>query len=107
VTGEVALQVVPDPQIQLLELWRRFEFDDVPRVRRIDLVDRLNPSRAGAQQDDAISKKDALFEIVRDETDRRLGCLPQINEDLLQEKAGLRIQRSKGFIHQHDFRVAN
>src|SRR5918992_2972616 len=75
------------------------------RVRKVDGDLRFDASRAGGHDDDAGGQEDRLLDVVRDEEHRLALTLPNAEEKLLHESAGLVVEGAEGLVEEEDFRV--
>lgn len=46
-----------------------------------------------------------FLHIVRDEEDRLVRLVPDVQEQFLHDRTGLRVQRAERFVHQQYFRI--
>ena len=56
---------------------------------------------------DAVGKRDRLFEIVGDEQHRLAVGVPQFQQQIAHDLAGLRIERPERLVHQQDLGIAD
>src|SRR5437879_6159021 len=102
---DLVAQIGPDLAVEAHELRIEADLGDVARARQVDIVDALEPRRPGGEHDHLVSERDRLFEIVGDEEDGLPGLLPELQQLVLHDLAGLHVERAERLVHQQDARV--
>src|SRR5438046_6517673 len=100
-------KVVPDLLVDARELRLEPDLGDVARPREVHAVDALHRSGSSGEDDDAVSQRDRLLEVVRDEHDRRAIRRPQLEELVLHERPGLHVESAERLVHEKDGRLVD
>src|SRR5438552_10551247 len=95
-------KVVPDLLVDARELRLEPDLGDVARPREVHAVDALHRSGSSGEDDDAVSQRDRLLEVVRNEHDRRAIRRPQLEELVLHERPGLHVESAGRLGHEKD-----
>ena len=77
----------------------------VARPRQVDLDIGLDAPRPRRHHDAPARQEDRLLDVVGDEEHRLLVVLPDLQEQLLHQPAGLVVERAEGFVQQQDVRI--
>ena len=72
---------------------------------KANLDDLLDPPRPGRHHRDALGEKDRLLHVMGDEDHGLARALPDAQQFVLHEAAGLRVERAERLVHQEDARV--
>jgi hypothetical protein len=78
---------------------------EVPRMREGNENLPANPSRVRVQYDDSVRQAHGFADGVGDKQDRFAGSKPEFLNLLVEQGAGLGVERGKRFIHQQNRRV--
>src|SRR5438105_6090085 len=100
-------KVVPDLLVDARELRLEPDLGDVARPREVHAVDAFHRSRSSGEDDDAVSQRDRLLEVVRDGHDRRAIRRPQLQQLVLHQRPGLHVERAEGLVHEEDGRLVD
>src|SRR5215207_1000358 len=96
----LALDQAVDMPTEVRELRELLGRDLVAREGKIDVDDLLHHRRRVRQDDDTIREVDRLVDVVRHEQDRDRELLTDLQNEILQVTARLRVDRRKGLVHQ-------
>ena len=66
----------------------------------------FDPARAKGQKNDAIAEANRLTNIVGDENNGAAGLAPDALQLVVQQVAGLGVERAEGFVHQKNVRFS-
>src|SRR5689334_10249524 len=77
-------------------------FFDVAWAIKMNREFLFDPSRAEGQQGDTISEAHGLADVMREEDDGAAGFCPDALEFVVQEVAGLGVERRKGLVHEEN-----
>src|SRR3954454_4832649 len=75
------------------------------RAVEADVDDLADPAGARAHDGDALPQEDRLVDVVGDEEDRRAGALPDPEQPLLEQLAGLRVEGAERLVHEQHLRL--
>src|SRR5918994_1211968 len=103
-----AAQGRPDVAVKIHEPRIEFDFGDVARPGEIDgeAVDHVAAGPRG-EDDHAVAERDGFLEIVRDHHHRAALLLPEREQLVLHQVAGVYVERREGLVHQDHLRAGN
>src|SRR3979490_2094607 len=84
-------EVVPDLLLDLSEARLKTDLGDVAWTRKVDFVVALDRARSGGDDEHAVAQRNRLFEVVRDEHDRRGARRPQSEQLVLHQRSCLHV----------------
>lgn len=74
--------------------------------QRCKVDQRLDATRIGRQDQHASAEIDRFDDAVGDEQDGRAGPAPDVQKLVVQSFAGDLVERTEGFVHEQDIRLA-
>src|SRR5579872_2378118 len=99
---DLLAEIGPDGVVNIGEAGRLVDVEHVARPRQSHLADVLDGAGRAREDRDPVAERDRLDDVVRHEHDRSPGALPEPEQLVLQDQAGLRIERSERLVHQDD-----
>ena len=98
---------MPEFFVRRAKLLAFVDLKHISRPRYGDILNGLDPAGSGSHEHDAIRQGNRLDQIVGDKNNRFSGRGPEFEELILQDDAGLRVQRPERLIHQDQFRIVD
>src|ERR1044071_9843838 len=81
--------------------------ENFARPRNAYILDGFDSTRARTHQYYPVGERNGFDEIMGDEDDRFLGSVPELQQLILQNDPGLRIEGAERLIHQDQLGIIN